>query len=92
MEESLPPNMDSFCTRDLQFIVKFHTEFSGDQFRHLVHALCPSIYGHELVKVSFFIYSEEVNRLQCDTVTQNFCTSCQSLKILAVCRCLQGSQ
>jgi hypothetical protein len=47
----VPPNMDSFSTRDLQFIVKFHAEFSGDQFRHLVHAICPSIYGHEFVKV-----------------------------------------
>lgn len=47
----MPPNLDSFSTRDLQFIVKFHAEFSGDQFRHLVHALCPSIYGQELVKV-----------------------------------------
>lgn len=51
MEESVPPNVTSFSMRDLEFIVKFHTELAGQQFRHLVHALCPSIYGHELVKV-----------------------------------------
>ncbi|KAK9914958.1 hypothetical protein WJX75_002939 [Coccomyxa subellipsoidea] len=55
MEESVPPNMDSFSTRDLQFIVKFHAEFSGDQFRHLVHAICPSIYGHEFVKAGLVL-------------------------------------
>ncbi|EIE22418.1 MCM-domain-containing protein [Coccomyxa subellipsoidea C-169] len=55
LEESVPPNMDSFSTRDLSFIVKFHTEFSGQQFRHLVHALCPSIYGHELVKAGLVL-------------------------------------
>jgi len=27
-------------------------QFAGRQFRHLVHAVCPSIYGQELVKVS----------------------------------------
>jgi hypothetical protein len=26
-------------------------ECEGDQFRQLVHALCPSIYGLEMVKV-----------------------------------------
>lgn len=51
MDESVPPNVTSFSTRDLQFIVKFHTDFAEHQFRHLVHALCPSIYGHELEKV-----------------------------------------
>lgn len=45
--------MKAFSMRDLQFVVKFHQEVSGDRFRHLVHALCPSIYGHELVKVLF---------------------------------------
>ena len=54
----MPPNMDSFSTLDLSFIVKFHTEFSGQQFRHLVHALCPSIYGHELVKVGASLASK----------------------------------
>ncbi len=51
MDESVPPNVTSFSNRDLQFIVKFHSDFAGHQFRHLVHALCPSIYGHELEKV-----------------------------------------
>ncbi|CAL8468614.1 g8154 [Coccomyxa elongata] len=55
MDESVPPNVTSFSNRDLQFIVKFHSDFAGHQFRHLVHALCPSIYGHELEKAGLVL-------------------------------------
>ena len=50
-EQSLPPNVAAFSMRDLQFIRKFYDEFTGQHLRHLVHALCPSIFGHELIKV-----------------------------------------
>ncbi|DBA93068.1 TPA: DNA replication licensing factor mcm8, variant 3 [Trebouxia sp. C0005] len=40
----------SFTLRDLHFIVKFAQEYKGQQLKQLVHALCPAIYGHELVK------------------------------------------
>lgn len=30
-------------------------EFEGAQFRHLVHALCPAIYGHELIKAGLLL-------------------------------------
>ena len=30
-------------------------EFEGEQFRHLTHALCPSIHGHELVKAGLLL-------------------------------------
>lgn len=40
----------SFSPRDLEFIVKFSKEHGSDIFRQLLHSLCPSIYGHELVK------------------------------------------
>ncbi|KAI4310727.1 hypothetical protein MLD38_035682 [Melastoma candidum] len=40
----------SFTTRDLEFIVKFSEEYEGDIFRQVLHSICPSIYGHELVK------------------------------------------
>ncbi|XP_030522177.1 probable DNA helicase MCM8 isoform X3 [Rhodamnia argentea] len=40
----------SFTTRDLEFIVKFYEEYSSDIFRQLLQSICPSIYGHELVK------------------------------------------
>lgn len=30
-------------------------EYDGDQLRQLVHALCPSIYGHELVKAGLLL-------------------------------------
>jgi DNA helicase MCM8 len=30
-------------------------EFEGAQFKHLVHALCPAIYGHELVKAGMLL-------------------------------------
>ena len=48
--QTAAPNMQPFSTRDLQFVIRFCQEFAGDQFRHLVHALCPAIYGHELIK------------------------------------------
>lgn len=40
----------SFSPRDLEFIVKFSEEHGSDVFRQLLHSVCPSIYGHELVK------------------------------------------
>ncbi|XP_039164610.1 probable DNA helicase MCM8 isoform X2 [Eucalyptus grandis] len=40
----------SFTTRDLEFIVKFYEEYSSDIFRQILQSICPSIYGHELVK------------------------------------------
>lgn len=48
----------SFTTRDLEFIVKFSEEYGADIFRQVLHSICPSIYGHELVKgaLSFSIF------------------------------------
>ncbi|XP_011094707.1 probable DNA helicase MCM8 [Sesamum indicum] len=40
----------SFCPRDLEFIVKFSEEHGSDVFRQILQSICPSIYGHELVK------------------------------------------
>ncbi|XP_057535732.1 probable DNA helicase MCM8 isoform X2 [Amaranthus tricolor] len=40
----------SFSPRDLEFIVKFSEEHGSDVFRQIVQSICPSIYGHELVK------------------------------------------
>lgn len=40
----------SFSSRDLEFIVKFSEEYGSDTFRQLLQSVCPSIYGHELVK------------------------------------------
>ncbi|CAO2839556.1 unnamed protein product [Amaranthus hypochondriacus] len=40
----------SFSPRDLEFIVKFSEEHGLDVFRQIVQSICPSIYGHELVK------------------------------------------
>ncbi|KAH7437197.1 hypothetical protein KP509_05G060500 [Ceratopteris richardii] len=45
-----PPNARTFSPRDLEFIVRFATEHGPDLFRQLLHSICPSIYGHELVK------------------------------------------
>ena len=49
-EQSLAPDVPAFSERDLRFIIRFCEEYAGDQFRALVHALCPAIYGHELIK------------------------------------------
>ena len=35
---------------DLEFIVRFTEECAGEQFKHLVHSLCPTIYGQDMVK------------------------------------------
>nr|GMD67635.1 probable DNA helicase MCM8 isoform X1 [Ipomoea batatas] len=40
----------SFSPRDLEFIVKFSEENGSDVFRQILHSICPSIYGHELIK------------------------------------------
>lgn len=40
----------SFTQRDLEFIVKFSEEYGADIFRQILQSICPSIYGHELVK------------------------------------------
>ncbi|KAA8516516.1 hypothetical protein F0562_016978 [Nyssa sinensis] len=40
----------SFSPRDLEFVVKFSEEHGSDIFRQIVQSICPSIYGHELVK------------------------------------------
>ncbi|GLT79312.1 hypothetical protein SLA2020_508050 [Shorea laevis] len=40
----------SFSPRDLEFIVKFKGEHGSDVFRQILQSICPSIYGHELVK------------------------------------------
>ncbi|XP_012082281.1 probable DNA helicase MCM8 isoform X2 [Jatropha curcas] len=40
----------SFSPRDLEFIVKFSEEYGSDIFRQIIQSICPSIYGHELVK------------------------------------------
>ncbi|CAI8614550.1 unnamed protein product [Vicia faba] len=40
----------SFSLKDLEFIVKFAEEHGSDLFRQILNSICPSIYGHELVK------------------------------------------
>ncbi|KVH90487.1 AAA+ ATPase domain-containing protein, partial [Cynara cardunculus var. scolymus] len=40
----------SFSQRDLEFICKFSSEHGSDVFRQILQSVCPSIYGHELVK------------------------------------------
>ena len=40
----------SFSPRDLEFIVKFSEEYGSDVFSQMLQSICPSIYGHELVK------------------------------------------
>lgn len=43
-------DLSSFSPRDLEFIVKFSEEHGPDTFRQLLQSICPSIFGHELVK------------------------------------------
>ncbi|XP_052174144.1 probable DNA helicase MCM8 [Diospyros lotus] len=40
----------TFSPRDLEFVVKFSEEHGPDIFRQILQSICPSIYGHELVK------------------------------------------
>ena len=40
---------------DLEFIVRFTEECAGEQFKHLVHSLCPTIYGQDAVKAGVLL-------------------------------------
>ncbi|KAG5086558.1 hypothetical protein JHK82_053955 [Glycine max] len=40
----------SFSSKDLEFVAKFAQEHGSDLFRQILQSICPSIYGHELVK------------------------------------------
>ncbi|CAN1805557.1 Probable DNA helicase MCM8 [Linum perenne] len=40
----------SFSSKDLEFVVKCSQEYGSDIFRQLLQSICPSIFGHELVK------------------------------------------
>lgn len=51
----LPPNMPAFTEKDLEFVIKFHSECGAGIFRHLVQSVCPAIYGHELVKAGLLL-------------------------------------
>lgn len=58
-----PAGAARFSHRDLAFVVKFVSEVGrsplnprgGGAFRHLVHALAPGIYGHEMVKAALVL-------------------------------------
>lgn len=41
--------------KTLHFIVQFSEQYAGRQLKHLVHALAPSIVGHELVKMGILL-------------------------------------
>ncbi|MEW5300243.1 MAG: hypothetical protein WDW36_003185 [Sanguina aurantia] len=49
------PGMPPFTQKDLEFVIKFSEDYEGDQLRQLVQSLCPSIYGHELVKAGLLL-------------------------------------
>ena len=57
-----PSGAASFSRRDLAFVVRFLSEVGrragsagGGAFRHLVHALVPGVYGHEMVKAALVL-------------------------------------
>ena len=61
-EGDAPSGASSFSRRDLAFVIKFLSEVGrssdaagGGAFRHLVHALAPGVYGHEMVKAALVL-------------------------------------
>ncbi|KAL2345025.1 hypothetical protein Fmac_006310 [Flemingia macrophylla] len=40
----------SFSKKDLEFVAEFAHEHGSDLFQQILQSICPSIYGHELVK------------------------------------------
>ncbi|XP_068318869.1 probable DNA helicase MCM8 [Pyrus communis] len=48
-------DLSSFSPRNLEFIVKFSGEHGPDTFRQLLQSICPSIFGHELVKAGILL-------------------------------------
>ncbi|KAH8937600.1 hypothetical protein BDL97_16G036800 [Sphagnum fallax] len=45
-----PSNASGFSPVDLELVANFVDEAGPDLFRWILHSICPSIYGHELVK------------------------------------------
>lgn len=64
--------VDSFSPRDLEFIVKFSEEHGPDTFRQLLQSICPSIYGHELVKGMILFFSCLCLKSSCQFMFQLF--------------------
>ena len=48
-------NFQTCSDRDLEFVVKYKEQHGPDVFRQMLQSFCPSIYGHELVKGTFFL-------------------------------------
>lgn len=46
----------SFSSKDLEFVAKFKGEHGSDLFRQILQSICPSIYGHELVKGKYLYF------------------------------------
>ncbi|KAL3683899.1 hypothetical protein R1sor_001921 [Riccia sorocarpa] len=50
LSTSAPPNALSFSSLDIEFVAKFAEETGPKLFKTILHSVCPSIYGQELVK------------------------------------------
>lgn len=47
--------MPDIMFKDLHFVVTFARTCAPSQFEHLIHSLCPSILGHEMVKAGIIL-------------------------------------
>ena len=54
-DAALVPLDQPLTSRDKEFAQRFAAEYGGDTLRQLVYSLCPSIYGHDLVKTGLLL-------------------------------------
>ena len=50
MKVASSSNLQTLTTQDYEAIADFIEGAGSDAFRQILHSICPSIFGHELVK------------------------------------------
>ena len=69
--ERMSFDLCSFTNKDLEFVTKFLEVHGSDVFRQLIHSVCPSIYGHELVKGDKF-FNKYISHINLTNIHQIF--------------------
>lgn len=47
----------TFSQKDLEFVIEYSGKNGSDVFRQILQSICPSIYGHELVKGRYEMFT-----------------------------------
>lgn len=60
-----PSDLHTFTPQELKCVADFVYEAGPDLFRQILQSICPSIYGHELVKGQFSSSLKRVGLVEC---------------------------